>query len=208
LPSRSRSAKFEVTFAEWAACVAGRGCAANQNPEDEGWGRGRRPVILASWDDAIEYVTWLAKRTGKPYRLLTEAEWEYAARGVSKASTPHTVYSTGATISTDQANYNGIAYGMKGVDRRQSVEVGSFPGNAFGLHDMHGNASEWVQDCYGTYHDAPTDGSAVASADCSKRVLRGGSLMETALSLRSANRDGADPIVRLRDWGFRIARTL
>jgi formylglycine-generating enzyme required for sulfatase activity len=136
--------KFEVTFAEWAACVAGGGCEANTNPDDKGWGRGKRPVINVSWDDATQYTAWLSKATGKSYRLLREAEWAYAALGVTKSPAPQTRFATGATIST--ANFSSD----------KTVEVGSFPGNAFGLHDLHGNVWEWVQDCY--YHLGPRTG--------------------------------------------------
>jgi formylglycine-generating enzyme required for sulfatase activity len=202
--------KFEVTFAEWEACVLGEGCAGYQ-PDDKSWGRGKRPVINVSWDDAAQYVAWLLKKTGKTYRLLTEAEWEYAARGVTKASAPHTPFSTGATISTDQANYHGdhtYGSGKKGVNRGKTVEVGSFPANAFGLHDMHGNVWEWVQDCYkNSYNSAPTNGSAVVSTDCDLRVLRGGSGAVNPLDLRSAVRGRNRPGVRINDLGFRVART-
>jgi formylglycine-generating enzyme required for sulfatase activity len=203
--------KFEVTFAEWAACVAGGGCAANKNPDDQGWGRGRRPVINVSWDDATQYVAWLSETTGKPYRLLTEAEWEYAARGVTKASAPHTPFATGATISTDQANYDGESTyggGKKGMFRRKTVEVGSFPGNAFGLHDMHGNVWERVQDCYKQgYAGAPADGSAVTSTHYCLRVSRGGGWASYPQHIRSAQRV-ISPHDRIDSFGFRVARTL
>jgi formylglycine-generating enzyme required for sulfatase activity len=131
--------RYEVTFAEWDACVAGGGCNGHQ-PADEGWGRGRRPVINVSWNDAKSYVTWLSKKTGKPYRLLSEAEWEYAARAGTTSP-----FHFGATITPDQANYDGTytyGAGPKGVYRRKTVPVGSFPANDFGLSDMHGNVWE------------------------------------------------------------------
>jgi formylglycine-generating enzyme required for sulfatase activity len=202
---------FEVTFAEWAGCVAGGGCANNQNPGDQGWGRGKRPVINVSWNDAMQYVFWLSKETGKTYRLLTEAEWEYAARGVTSASAPHTAFSTGATISIDQANYNGnYGYGgPRGEYRQKTLEVGSFSGNAFGLHDMHGNVWEWVHDCYkNSYDGAPTDGTAVAYTGCDNRVLRGGSWNNDPQNLRSASRFALRSDFRLNGTGFRVARTL
>ena len=122
--------------------MAAGGC--KHKPEDQGWGRGKRPVINVSWDDITkEYLPWLSRKTGKTYRLLTEAEWEYAAR--AGTTTP---FSTGRTITPDQANFNGdFTYGgsAKGVYRQKTVEVGSFPANAFGLHDMHGNVWEWVR---------------------------------------------------------------
>ena len=112
-----------------------------------GWGRNRRPVINVSWDDAMkEYLPWISKKTGQTYRLLTEAEWEYAAR--AGTTTP---FATGSTVTTKEANLDGTnTYGgsAKGEYRQRTLEVGSFPSNAFGLHDMHGNVWEWVADCY------------------------------------------------------------
>jgi len=205
--------KFEVTFAEWAACVTDGGCAGNQNPNDQGWGRGKRPAINVSWDDASQYVAWLSSKTGRPtYRLLTEVEWEYAARAGTSAFAPHTPFATGATISTDQANYNGdhlYGIGKIGVNRGKTIEVGTFPANAFGLHDMHGNVSEWVQDCYNdTYNGAPMDASAVTSGDCGLRVLRGGSWIGSPRALRSAYRYKGRTDFRRSDTGFRVARSL
>ncbi len=195
--------KFEVTFAEWDACVAGGGCT--HKPADEGWGKGRRPVINVSWNDAKAYVAWLSKTTGQPYRLMTEAEWEYAAR--AGTTTP---FHTGATISTDQANYDGtLTYNgsSKGASRQKPVEVGSFPANAFGLHDMHGNVWEWVEDCWiVSYKGAPSDGSkAQDTKDCS-RVLRGGSWVYIPGNLRSAGRLRGSSDGRLINFGFRVAR--
>jgi formylglycine-generating enzyme required for sulfatase activity len=198
--------KFELTFAEWDACVAAGGC--KHKPGDQGWGRGKRPVINVRWDDITrEFVPWLSKKTGKTYRLLTEAEWEYAAR--AGTTTP---FSTGKTITTDQANFNGnYTYGgsSKGEYRQETVDVGSFQANAFGLHDMHGNVWEWVEDCYKEiYAGAPSDGSAVTSGDCSSRVLRGGSWGNIPGYLRSAFRSRYHPGYRLNLNGFRLARTL
>jgi len=196
--------KFEVMFAEWDACVATRAC--KHKPEDRGWGRGNRPVINISWDHiTLEYLPWLTRKSGKTYRLLTEAEWEYAAR--AGKTTP---FSTGHTITTDQANFDGRSiYGdsAKGQYRRETTEVGSFKPNAFGLHDMHGNVWEWVEDCYrNSYAGAPTDGSAVISSVCTSRVLRGGSWESYAWHVRSAVRR---PDSRQHsEVGFRLARTL
>ena len=202
--------KFEVTFAQWDACVAEGGCT--HKPGDESWGRGRRPVINVSWDDAKQFVAWLAKRTGKPYRLLTEAEWEYAARAVTKASDPHAPFSTGATINYKQANYDAnFTYnkGPQGLYRQKTLDVGSLPRNAFGLHDMHGNVWEWVEDCYrDSYRGAPTDGSAVTSGDCSLRILRGGSWNYYPQLLRSAYRYATAGGIRVENVGFRVARAL
>jgi formylglycine-generating enzyme required for sulfatase activity len=202
--------KFEVTFAEWDACVTENGC--KHKPGDESWGRGRRPVINVSWGDARQYVAWLANKTGKPYRLLTEAEWEYAARGVTKASEPHAPFSTGATINYRQANYDAnfkYGSGQQGIYRQKTLDVGSLPKNAFGLHDMHGNVWEWVEDCYkDSYRGAPTDGSPVTSANCSLRILRGGSWNYYPQLLRAAYRYATASGIRTENAGFRVARAL
>ena len=202
--------KFEVTFAQWDACAAEGGC--KHRPHDEDWGRGRRPVINASWHDATQFVAWLSRKTGKTYRLPAEAEWEYAARGITKASEPHPPFSTGATINYKQANYDAnFTYGdgKMGLYRQKTVDIGSFPRNAFGLHDMHGNVWEWVQDCYrDSYQGAPTDGSAVVSSDCNLRILRGGSWNYFPRLLRSAYRYATAPDIRLDMVGFRVASSL
>jgi formylglycine-generating enzyme required for sulfatase activity len=198
--------KFEVTFAEWDACIAAGGC--KNRPLDRGWGRGRRPVINVSWHDAKEYVSWLLTKTRKTYRLLSEAEWEYAARAGTT-----TEFSTGRTITTEQANFNGdYTYGgsAKGVNRQKTIEVGSLNRpNAFGLHDMHGNAWEWVEDCYqNNYAGRPIDGSANSSTDCNSRVLRGGSALNIPQYTRSAYRGRDAPYSLIGLQGFRVARTL
>jgi formylglycine-generating enzyme required for sulfatase activity len=202
--------KFEVTFAQWDACSAEGGCS--YKPEDESWGRGRRPVINVSWHDATQFAAWLAHKTGKAYRLPTEAEWEYAARAVTDASSPHPPFSTGTTINYRQANYDAnFTYGdgKMGLFRQRTVEVGTFPKNGFGLHDVHGNVWEWVEDCYkDSYRGAPTDGSAVVTADCGLRILRGGSWNYFPQLLRSAYRYATAPEVRLDMVGFRVASPL
>ena len=202
--------KFEVTFAQWDACVAEGGCA--HKPGDQGWGRGRRPVINVSWEDAKQYVAWLSKKTGQPYRLLTEAEWEYAARGVTRASDPHPPFATGPTINYKQANYDAnfkYGSGQQGIYRQKTTEVGFFRRNAFGLHDMHGNVWEWVEDCYkDSYAGAPSDGSAVTANACSLRVLRGGAWNYYPRLLRSAYRYATAGEARLENMGFRVARAL
>ena len=198
---------YEVTYNEWDYCVQQGGCG-KYRPDDAGWGPGDRPVINVSWNDAQAYVQWLSKETGKPYRLLSEAEWEYAAR--AGTTTP---FHFGDTISTDQANYDGSsAYdsGKKGKYRKQTVHVGSFSANNFGLHDMHGNVWEWVEDCWhDNYINAPTDGSPwVVRGNCNKRVIRGGSWDRKPSSLRSANRGDYDSNGRNSTFGFRVAREL
>lgn len=202
--------RYEVTFAEWDACVAKGGC--KHKPSDDGGGRGRHPVVDVSWNDAIEFVTWLARTTGKPYRLPTEAEWEYAARATTSLSAPSQPFSTGPTIGYKQANYDAnFVYGPGriGIYRQKTLDVGSLPRNAFGLHDMHGNAWEWVQDCYKPdYRDAPSDGSAVSSPDCRLHILRGGAWNYYPWTLRSAYRYATPGDVRLNNTGLRVALTL
>ncbi|CAK0777860.1 formylglycine-generating enzyme [Gammaproteobacteria bacterium] len=197
--------KFAVTFEEWDACVADGGC--HQIPKDENWGRGRRPVIHVSWNDVQWYIQWLNKKTGKNYRLLTEAEWEYAARAGTT-----TLFSYGQEISTEIANYNGSYQyedDRKGKRREKTVSVDRFPPNPWGLHQMHGNIMEWTEDCWHKQYDgAPSDGSAwIAEGDCSHRVVRGGSWESYPRDLRSAHRNGFAKDTRTNSLGFRIART-
>ena len=174
--------KHEVTFAQWDACVSGGGCGGYR-PDDEGRGRADRPVVNVSWKDAQAYVSWLSRQTGEDYRLPTEAEWEYAARAGTT-----TKYSWGDEIGQNRANCRGCGSRW---DNSETAPVGSFPANAWGLHDMHGNVWEWVQDCWnGSYAGAPVDGSAWLSGDCSERVLRGGSWINYPGYLRAAYRYG------------------
>ena len=157
--------KYEVTFEEYDRFTAATG---RDRADDEGWGRGRRPVINVSWEDAEAYTKWLSGQTGERYRLPSEAEWEYAARAGSV-----TKYSWGNEIGSNRANCR--ACGSQ-WDKKQTAPVGSFSPNGWGLHDLHGNVWEWVQDCWnGSYQGAPTNGSAWESGDCSLRGLRGGS---------------------------------
>ena len=193
--------RFEVTFDEWDACVADGGCNGYR-PSDEGWGRGRRPVINVSWDDAIAYVDWLSKRTGKQYRLLSGAEYEYATRAGTQ-----TAYPWGNAIGTNNANCH--ACGSR-WDAKQTAPVGSFAANGFGLYDMVGNVREWTEDCYHySYSGAPADGSAwIEGGSCYSRVVRGGSWLLAPAFLRSASRYWFTGDYRLNYLGFRVARTL
>ena len=205
IPASFAVGKYEVTFDEWDACVSAGGCS--HKPGDEGWGRGRHPVIQVSWNDVQTYLVWLSNKTGKTYRLLSEAEWEYVAR--AGTTTP---FHTGEQISTSQANFDGnYTYNgsSKGEFRDRTVPVGSFGANQFGLHDVHGNVVEWVQDCWnGNYKGAPSDGSAWTTGDCEDRVLRGGSWLNDPWIVRSAIRDGYRIDIRINLFGFRVARTL
>jgi formylglycine-generating enzyme required for sulfatase activity len=185
--------KLEITFDQWAACAQGGGCANNPSPSDQGWGRRDRPVINVSWNDAQEYAHWLSVRTGHHYRLLTEAEWEYAARAGTT-----TRYWTGDSVDHNQAQFGGT----------RTRAAGSYRPNAFGLFDTIGNVAEWVDGCpTRTYDGTPTDGSA-QQGSCAGRVHRGGGFGGDALNVRAANRSSAPPDSRSENRGFRIARDM
>ena len=190
--------KYEVTFEQYDRFTA----ATDRKPaDDEGWGRGRRPVIRVSWEDAVAYVRWLSGQTGEQYRLPSEAEWEYAARAGTE-----TAYSWGNEIGRNRANCRVCGSQW---DKEQTAPVGSFGPNGWGLHDMHGNVFEWVQDCWnGSYAGAPSDGSAWQSGDCSQRVLRGGSWLINPRVLRAAYRYWSSTGDRNNINGFRVARTI
>ena len=190
--------KFDVTFADWDACVSVGGCP---QAVDSRMGRGSKPVINVTWDDAGQYVAWLSRMTGKPYRLLTEAEWEYAARAGTM-----TAYPWGDKIAKGNANCDGCGSEWDG---RETSPVGSFKPNGFGLHDMAGNVWQWVEDCARARYDgAPNDGSARTDGDCSRRVVRGGSWGNGPRFLRSASRGGVTTGNRYNHLGFRVGRTL
>ena len=180
--------------------------------DDEGWGRGRRPVINVAWLFAKDYVAWLSSETGATYRLLSESEWEYAARGGTQ-----TAYSWGGNVGTNRANCTHYDWEVTcGDEWDYTAPVGSFAPNAFGLYDMHGNVWEWVEDCWhDSYEGAPLDGSAWTSHDCDSgaptladRVLRGGGFGSEPWELRSAYRREGGASSRVASWGFRVARTL
>ena len=188
--------KYEVTFAEWDACIVDGGCM--HKPADESWGRGPQPVINVTWKHAQAYVNWLAKKTRKPYRLLSEAEWEYAARGGTA-----TRYPWGDDAGRDHANFAGSGSEWSG---RRTAPVGSFEPNRFGLHEMIGNVDEWVQDCWADSYDVtPSDGSALESGDCSSRVARGGSFYIASRHVRAASRGGLPPDYAGSNLGLRVA---
>lgn len=198
----------EVTFAQYEQFAK----ATQRNiPDDEGWGRGDRPVINVRWDDAQAYTQWLAEQTGKHYRLPTEAEWEYAARAGTQ-----TAFNTGDCLTAQQANFD-ARFAFNDCEKSDSylqktVAVGSYPANAFGLFDMHGNVWEWTADCWhGDYNGAPIDGAAWEASnegDCSRHMVRGGSWLTVPGYARSANRDWDNLNGTLDFVGFRLARTL
>jgi formylglycine-generating enzyme required for sulfatase activity len=186
--------KYPVTFAEYDACVQAGGC--RHRPNDQGWGRGRRPVINVSWNDSQAYVKWLSKKTGKAYRLPSEAEWEYACRAGTD-----TAYAQGEAITEKDANF--------GRSVGKTTEVGSYPSNPWKLYDLHGNVWERVEDVWHeNYVNAPDDGSAWTEGGSRARVLRGGSWFIGSWSLRAADRYW--DVMGYWDHliGFRVARTL
>ena len=185
--------KYEVTFAEWDACVAGGGCN-NYRPADEGWGRGTHPVVNISWNDAQAYVAWLRNKTRKPYRLLSEAEWEYAARGQTVSA-----FYWGARATVNFAKF----------DSSGTAPAGSYVPNSFGLYDMLGNVNEWAMDCVNnSYGGAPADGKAWLTGDCDLRAIRGGAWNSGPANLRAANRDWDATGFRVNRNGFRVGRGL
>src|SRR5579871_49039 len=189
--------RFELTFAEWDACAAHAGCA--RDIPASGSRRPLLPVINVTWDDAQSYVAWLSKITGKAYRLLSEAEWEYAARAGST-----TRYSFG----DEEAELDQYSW-YSGNSSYRAHPVGQKTPNAFGVFDMHGNVWEWVEDCYhDDYEGAPVDGAAWTTGDCDARVVRGGSWGSDPQHLRAATRLRNTPANRFNYLGFRVGRTL
>ncbi|KGK42547.1 hypothetical protein LH51_06355 [Nitrincola sp. A-D6] len=188
----------EVTFDEYDQFAL----ATNRSlPDDEGWGREKRPVINVSWQDAQAYTRWLAAVTGEPYRLPTEAEWEYAARAGTISAWWWGNELVPAMAVCDECGTQ--------WDGQQTAPVGLLPANAWGLKDMHGNVDEWVQDCYSdNYRDAPEDGSAMLGGDCSYRVIRGGSWFDLARLTRSSSRYRHPEDTARNTWGFRVALDL
>jgi formylglycine-generating enzyme required for sulfatase activity len=189
--------KFEVTWNDYTACVSAGGCAALKA---DGFGGGSRPVTNVSWNEALAYTKWLSNKTGRTYRLLSEAEWEYAARAGS----------SGRWGFGDNEGSLGSYGWYSGNAGGKPHPVGSLAPNAFGLHDMHGNLWEWVEDCHARDYSAGqrSDGSAFQQDSCSIRVARGGSRNDDAQKLRSAFRIAYDTMYRFSILGFRVARTL
>ena len=211
---------FEVTFAQWDACLADGGCGGYRPETLVGFGEPNHPIEPVSWNDAQAYVEWLSARTGQTYRLPSDAEWEYATR--AGTTTP---FHFGETIRTDQANYDGevpsprryggeeassYARANPGIYRHGPVLVGSLPANPWGLHEVHGNVSEWTQDCSDSvgYAGWPADGSALESGDCERRYLRNGSYYDDPGDVRSARRSVWPADFRVGFSGFRVAKTL
>jgi len=187
--------RYPVTIGEWEQCVSANAC------DPAAPGAMTAPVLNVSWLDAQKFVEWLSKSTGQLYRLPSEAEWEYAARGGTTGR-----YWWGEKVTPSMASCKGCS---ETYNPRQPPDVGRFPPNPFGLHDMTGSVSQWVADCWQpTYQGAPTDGSARKVANCRENVLRGGSWRNDASYARSASRAYYDTSVRYPTHGFRVARSL
>lgn len=206
--------RFEVTQAEWQACMKDNACSTARIPLDDQ--HGRYPIAGINWTQAKAYADWLSARTGKPYRLLSEAEWEYAARSGNEGRYYWGSFDPAPCNYTNLLDASGKRaapeqYWAEACDDRfaASAPVGSFPPNAWGLHDMLGNVWEWVGDCWHSdYSNAPRDGTTWLSDNCRKRVNRGGGWGNNANSLRLSSRD-ADPANTTSDGlGFRVARAL
>jgi formylglycine-generating enzyme required for sulfatase activity len=177
--------KFAVTFREWDACVADGDCGGYQ-PSDNGWGRGNRPVINVSWNDAQNYIHWLSRKTGKTYRLPSEQEWEIAARAGTTSD-----YYWGSDIGRNHANCDGCGSEW---DNKKTAPVGSFKPNAFGLHDMMGNVWQWTDTC--------------KNGNCTRRVFCGGSWNHRPQDMRAGMCNWFETNKRMRYLGFRLAITL
>jgi len=193
-------ARYPMTFAMWDTCASFGSC--DPDITDSGFGRGQQPVINVTWYDAQRYAAWLSQMTGKPYRLLSEAEYEYATRAGTQ-----TVFPWGDDIGSNNANCDGCGSAW---DNRQPAGVGSFPPNQFGLFDMVGNVWKWVEDCWHSSFDgAPADGSPwIKDGSCSYRVDRGAGWSGSPEIPRSALRDRDTISTRGPNIGFRLARTL
>jgi formylglycine-generating enzyme required for sulfatase activity len=229
IPAAFALGKYAISFDEWDFAQSDENWRAitgmdARRPEDEGWGRDRRPVINVSWRDAKAYVTWLSSRTGQPYRLLSEAEWEYTCR----AGTTST-FSWGDGITPDQANYDcdhTFRGGPQGKYMEMTVPVDSFRPNPWGLVQMHGNVWEWCEDIwYENYREKPdalkgsgeawleargpiVHGGRLKGGDPSVRIVRGGCWQNFPPLLSSAGRYGAEAEAGEFDIGFRVCRTL
>ena len=202
--------RSEIAFEEYIACVNEGGCPAGL-PNDYGWGYGKQPAMNVSWNDAKAYVAWLSRKTGGKYRLLSEAEWEYAARGCAKVckSLP---FWFGIEISRDKVNYNSrVAYlgSPRASKRERTVPIDASQPNPFGLLQVHGNVREWVEDCWEeSLAGLPQDGLPRTGGDCSRRVVRSGSYDDEPKDVRAAKRAWQMSGDRRSQTGFRVAREL
>jgi formylglycine-generating enzyme required for sulfatase activity len=228
---RFSAGKFEVTRGQYRAfaeatgrssdgCFVWTGTQFEKDPtknwRDPGYAQDDlHPVACVSWDDAGDYIRWLSQKTGRNYRLLTEAEWEYAARaGTATArfwgDDVSCAYANGADLAVAAQVPGADSWGVANCNDRYAytAPVGSYRANAFGLHDMLGNLEEWTHDCWNaSYTGAPTDGSAWTAGDCYLRAVRGGSWDHAPVGLRAAYRVGSPTVIRVYGRGFRVARS-
>lgn len=190
--------KYEVTFDQYDRFAQ---ATRRTLPADNGWGRGKRPVINVSWYDAKAYTSWLSEQTHQTYRLPTEIEWEYSARANSE-----TAFWYGNSVKPGYSVCDSCGSQWDGVS---SAPTGSQASNPFGLYDMHGNVAEWVEDCYhDSYQDAPTKNQIWLSDQCSSRVIRGGSWFDIPRVGHSSTRYRAEPELKASNWGFRVVRLI
>jgi formylglycine-generating enzyme required for sulfatase activity len=188
--------KFPVTIRQWNECATAKACPFAATGEEDA------PVTNVSWNDAKQYLAWLAQVTRKPFRLPSEPEWEYAARGGTQ-----TKYWWGDQLQPGMANCKNCVAVASVAEL--PAKVGSFKPNPFGLFDMGGGVDQWVEDCWHrNYQGAPSDGSAWVDGDCVSHVIRSGSWRNDASYVRPANRDHYDTGVRYPTHGFRVAASL
>jgi formylglycine-generating enzyme required for sulfatase activity len=198
IPRPFAIARRETTVNEWRSCVEAGACKYRPNAAEEQ--SGTHPITNVSWFDAQEYVAWLSAHTRRTYRLPSEAEWEYAARGGT-----NTTFAWGPHVGESKANCRECSR----TASRELSSVASFAPNGFGLFDMAGNAAEWVEDCWNeSYRGAPQDGTAWLTGNCSQRVLRGGSFDSAATYVKPTARFRYDADVRYYANGFRVVRAL
>ncbi|MCW9034604.1 MAG: formylglycine-generating enzyme family protein [Alphaproteobacteria bacterium] len=199
IPKPFAIGKYELTFENWQACIDDKGCT--RVPDDHHWGREGRPVINIDFADVEQYMAWISKKTGATYRLPSEAEWEYAARGGTQ-----TQYWWGDEVGEGRVNCRKCGTEWSG---KKSAPVGSFPANPFGLHEMNGNIWEWVADCWNPTHEgAKSNGAARLDGDCRSRIIRGGSWYYFSKLSRAAYRYNNDARVFSYNIGFRALREL
>jgi formylglycine-generating enzyme required for sulfatase activity len=213
--ARFAVSQTEITFGDWQRCFDAGACG-NEMPDRRDWyandsivwNETDRPVINVSWDDVQKYVAWLSRVTGRTYRLLSEAEWEYAARANTNIEAPHTRFSWGDEDPVCEPRApNGVSFSA--CEQFATLQVAIFPANAFGLYDLHGNVAEWIEDCrHSDYTGAPSNGEAWGESDCAARGIRGGGWDYNPVGLRSAYRDWRNTSARSTNVGLRVARTL
>lgn len=200
IPRAFAISRYEITFADYSKFAQ---ATDRPLPNDHRWGRDSRPVMNVSWNDANAYVQWLSEQTGKPYRLPSEAEWEYAARAGAES-----LYWWG----NDEDSATGMANCRRGCDSdftglfsAKSAPVGTYPANEFGLHDTAGNVSEWTEDCYRNHLlEMPETGAPLIAEDCPERTVRGGSFADSATNIAAHIRSGQAPGYQDSTIGFRV----